>query len=46
MFYEIPATDWKILARIISALEYAGVDSLSERPVEITDCFGETWVIG
>jgi hypothetical protein len=41
----IPTTDWKTVARTISALEFSQVASVAERPFEIVDRFGEKWVI-
>jgi len=40
----IPPSDWKTLARTVSALEFAGVPSLARRPLEVVDRFGERWV--
>jgi hypothetical protein len=45
ILHRVPADDWKVIARIISALEYSEVASLAERPLEIVDRYGETWVI-
>ena len=45
-FLRLPAPDWQIMAKTISALEYARVASLANRPFEITDRYGEVWVFG
>jgi hypothetical protein len=43
--HKIQPSDWKVIARIISALEFAEVESVAQRPIQLTDRFGEGWVI-
>jgi hypothetical protein len=37
--------DWKVIVGVVQALEFARVDSIARRPLELTDKFGERWII-
>jgi hypothetical protein len=41
----VAPSDWKIVGRTISALEFSGVDSVAVRPFEVVDRWGMKWVI-
>ena len=41
----VKPSDWQVIAKTISALEYARVDSVAKRPLEVVDRSGTKWVI-
>jgi hypothetical protein len=41
----IPASDWQVIAKLVAAMEFSKVKSLSPRPLEVIDRYGERWMI-
>jgi hypothetical protein len=41
----VAPSGWQVIAKTIAALEYSGIASVAQRPLEVVDADGIKWVI-